>query len=339
MSRTSLVLAICVYLPAAFSQVAPMTQIKPVVVALPPVDGRVAVVHVAPRFSTAIRMPEAVNSVVLGDPTAFAAEHSEQESTFVFVKSIVDTPAQSNLHVVTKTGRQISVLLVSGGDSSLNDHPVIHVGVQYRSAGPFLIAAADYPTSFIAETVPLGAASAAASAAAVKTTAPQAALDALLARQRAAPLPKLYGRKPDVSVPGDDLVKCGVSEVLDSGHEVAVLFSVVNPQKQAVELMPPQVQLGGKIRSGKLIKRSKWSTAEQFPISDYRLSARRLAPGARADGVVVFSRPPYKQSNETLFLQIAESGGVDRPALAPIGFGITLVQAQELPNGNAHEKD
>jgi hypothetical protein len=38
--------------------------------------------------------------------------------------------------------------------------------------------------------------------------------------------------------------------------------------------------------------------------------------------VVVFQRPSFKQSNETLFLQMAESGAVDRPALAPIGFGI-----------------
>jgi hypothetical protein len=94
------------------------------------------------------------------------------------------------------------------------------------------------------------------------------------------------------------------------------LFSVVNPQKHSVELMPPQIQLGGKLKS-------KWVTAEQFPIADYRLSRRCLGPGDRVDGVVVFNRPPYKQSNEMLFLQVAESGAVDRPALAPIGFGIS----------------
>jgi hypothetical protein len=101
------------------------------------------------------------------------------------------------------------------------------------------------------------------------------------------------------------------------------LFAVSNPQKHSVELTPPQIQLGGRIRTGKLIKHTKWSTAEQYPIADYRLSRRRIGPGERADGVVAFSRPPYKQSNETLFLQIAESGAVDRPALAPIGFGIS----------------
>jgi hypothetical protein len=87
--------------------------------------------------------------------------------------------------------------------------------------------------------------------------------------------------------------------------------------------MPPQVQLGGKSKSGKIIKHDRWSTAEELAVIDFRLSRRRIAPGERADGVVLFERPPYKQSNETLFLQMAESGAVDRPALAPIGFGVS----------------
>jgi len=52
-------------------------------------------------------------------------------------------------------------------------------------------------------------------------------------------------------------------------------------------------------------------------------SAVVLVVGVSRHGVVVFERPPYKQSNETLLLQMAESGAVDRPALAPIGFGIS----------------
>jgi len=34
----------------------------------------------------------------------------------------------------------------------------------------------------------------------------------------------------------------------------------------------------------------------------------------------VFERPGFKQSSETLFLQVADSGAVDKPALAPIGL-------------------
>jgi hypothetical protein len=155
------------------------------------------------------------------------------------------------------------------------------------------------------------------------TTVGRTALDDLLDRQRLAPLPALYGQKPGISPPGKELVKTGVSEVLDQGNAVVVLFSAVNVQDHAVELMPPQIQLGGMKKSGTIIRKSRWSTSEQLPVTDFRMSRRRLGPGERADGVVVFQRPSFKQSTETLFLQMAESGAVDRPALAPIGFGIS----------------
>ena len=105
-----------------------------------------------------------------------------------------------------------------------------------------------------------------------------------------------------------------------------MLFSVVNTSKHAILLMPPQVQLGGQEKSGKLIKHEHWSTAEQLPVTDFRLSQRRIGPSERADGVVVFERPPYERSMEMLFLQMAESGAVDKPALSPIGFGVSTLR-------------
>lgn len=121
-------------------------------------------------------------------------------------------------------------------------------------------------------------------------------------------------------------MKAGVSEVVDQGRQVLVLFSVINPQDKAIAILPPQVQLAGKVKKGVLIRRSRWGTSEQLAVSQYRLSRRRIGPGERADGVIVFDRPSFKQSNETLFLQVAESGAVDRPALAPIGFGVSSVR-------------
>ena len=138
-------------------------------------------------------------------------------------------------------------------------------------------------------------------------------------------MPRLYGEHFSADSEQGDLVRAGVSRVIDRGQEVAVLFSAVNSSKHAILLMPPQVQLGGRLRKGKQSERGRWSTAEQLPVLDFRMNRRLLGPGERADGVVLFERPPYKQSNETLLLQIAESGAVDRPALAPIGFGISTV--------------
>jgi hypothetical protein len=82
-----------------------------------------------------------------------------------------------------------------------------------------------------------------------------------------------------------------------------------------------------------VIKHEHRSTAEQLPVIDFRLSQRRIGPGERSDGVVLFERPPYKRAMETLFLQMAESGAVDKPALAPIGFGVSA--AREAAN-HAH---
>ena len=126
-------------------------------------------------------------------------------------------------------------------------------------------------------------------------------------------------------------MRAGVGRVIDGGDEVIVLFSVVNPTKQSILLMPPQVQLAGRTTTGKLIRHRKWLTSEQLPVLEYRLSRNRLGPGQRADGVALFERPPYKQSNEMLLLQVAEAGAVDRPALAPIGFGVS--SSEEARNG------
>jgi hypothetical protein len=144
-------------------------------------------------------------------------------------------------------------------------------------------------------------------------------LDRLLARQRTAPLPQLHGQKPG-KIRTEALVKAGVSEVIDGGERVIVLLSVTNPSRNAIELLPPQVQLGGKDKKG------RWQTAEQLAVDDYRLSLRRVDPGGRADGVMVFERPAWKTQKQTLILQMAESAAVDAPALAPIGFGISSIR-------------
>ena len=68
--------------------VAQVPEITPQVVGRAVQEGQVTVVYLAPRFATAIRMPDAINSVVLGDPDAFSAEHSDREPRIVVVKPI-----------------------------------------------------------------------------------------------------------------------------------------------------------------------------------------------------------------------------------------------------------
>jgi hypothetical protein len=176
---------------------AQVPAVRPQVVGRAVQEGQVTTVYLAPRFATAIRMPDAVNSVVLGDPDSFSAEHSEKEPQIVFVKPITTKAAQTNLLISTAHG-----------------------------------------------------------------------------------------------------------------------------------LMPPQIQLAGKVKKGAIVKHKVWSNSEQLTVEEFRMSRRRLGPGERADGVVVFERPSFKQSNETVLLQMADSGAVDRPALAPIGFGISTLRKE-----------
>lgn len=302
------------------------------------------VVEVQAHFVTAIRMPEPVNSVAVGDPALFQVEHSEREPHLVFVKALTSQPAETNLLISTGNGHETSLLVVSPGAGGKH----VDFLVSYKRSGSLLIEP-DYPSSLVGETVAASSLAGPGGAAvridpavmkpislpAVSQPAPntsrepsrRSGLDELLGRQEKAPLPTLYGEHPGVENTGGDHVRAGVSEVIDGGQQVVVLFSVVNPAQHAILLMPPQVQLGGKSMRTTL-HRARWTTAEQLPIEDFRLSTRRLAPGERADGVALFERPPYKQSSETLFLQVAEAGAVDRPALAPIGFGVNKLREE-----------
>ena len=71
-------------------------QIKPVV-SQRNFNNQANIVRLAPRYASAIRMPEPVSSVILGDPGKFFAEHSDNEPNLVLVKPVVDDPAESNL--------------------------------------------------------------------------------------------------------------------------------------------------------------------------------------------------------------------------------------------------
>ena len=308
------------------------TQIKPVV-SQRTVNEQVNVVRLAPRYATAIRLPEAVSSVVVGDPVKFLAEHSDKEPALVLVKPVTEDIAESNLLVTTVSGRHLSFLLLSEGVSG---RPPVDFVLRYRPAGSFLVEESGTGSAEVSGTEKLVPTQAILPVRLVveKTieTPERDGLTMLLERQQRAGLPVLYGMRTDTPDGKGDRVKAGISEVVDQGSEVVVLFSVVNPQGHAVAILPPQIQLAGKVKKGVLVKQSRWGTSEQLAVKESRLVRRRINPGERTDGVVVFARPSFKQSNETLFLQIAESGAVDRPALVPIGFGVSAVR-KEISHG------
>lgn len=100
-------------------------------------DPRITTIELTAHFVTTIRVPEAVNSVVVGDSALFQVEHSEHEPYLVFVKVLTTEDAESNLLISTAKGRQISFLLVSHG--RYTSPAKVDFLLRYQTAAGFLI--------------------------------------------------------------------------------------------------------------------------------------------------------------------------------------------------------
>src|SRR5258708_23199117 len=81
-------------------------------------EGVVTTVYLSPGYTTSVRLPEEVSSVVVGNPLTFKAEHAESEARLVFLKPITLKPAASNALITTKSGQEISLHLISRGQAA-----------------------------------------------------------------------------------------------------------------------------------------------------------------------------------------------------------------------------
>src|SRR6267143_3571938 len=137
---------------AAFAQV---PNVEPRIATETDLEGKVTVVEVAARYVTAIRLPETVNSVVVGDPSAFQVEHSEREPRLVFVKALSVKPSETNLLISTAGGHEVSFLLISRGESNSPDRTHVDFLLKYEVSRDFLVAPSAFPFALIGATVPL----------------------------------------------------------------------------------------------------------------------------------------------------------------------------------------
>ena len=115
-------------------------------------------------------------------------------------------------------------------------------------------------------------------------------------------------------------IRTSIGDIRQSSKETVISYSILNSSDQAVEIVPPQIQIVGRKVGKKKKKEGKGIISDQLEIRDYKLSTTRLEPGGRADGVVIFDRPNFKQSAEKLFLQIAQADQVDEPILISLPF-------------------
>lgn len=266
----------------------------------------VTVLHLRPEFESTIHMPEEVTSVILGSPGDFKAEHNEGEPEYVYLKPITKTPAQSNLLIATKSGQHVTLELVSDGAGIGEKTQPVDFLIEYRSVRSFLV---DGDVGTIA--TPAATRKDRGGAEGKTILAPKSHLDVEFIEQQKVNSPKWTKWQ-------DKQVETSIGDIRQWGNQTAISYSILNNSSEPVEIVPPQIQIAG--RKMKKKKEGKGIISDQLEIRDYRLSTTRLEPGARADGVVVFDRPNFKQYTEKLFLQIAQADQVDRPVLIRLPF-------------------
>ena len=259
---------------------------------------QVLVLHLRPGYVSSVRVLEEVSSVVLGDPGAFKAEHSEAEPQLVFFKTTTLKPAQTNALITSKSGREIPLSLVSPGKSDPGE--AVDYVLNYEHPHSFLITSS-HPSFVVGDTQ----STASADSLANPPVAPANQEQKLLTAERLEN-PHWAGK----------LLRVAVGPTTEKEQQMTVRFALLNASSRTIEVLPPQIQLAGTSKD----KHRKAIKAEPVAIKDYWITTRKLAPGARADGVILFERPSFKESNERLLLAVAQAEQVDRPVLTPIAF-------------------
>lgn len=262
--------------------------------------GQVLVLHVQPGYVSSVRVLEEVSSVVLGDPGAFKAEHSEAEPQLVFFKATTSKPAQSNALITTRGGREIPLSLVSRGKSAEGE--VVDYVLNYERSHSFLITS-NHSSFVVGDTQSIASGDPPANPPVANAGAKQ---EQQLLKAERLENPHWEGK----------LLRVAVGPTTEREQQMTVPFAVLNGSLRTIEILPPQIQLAGTSKD----KHRKALKAEPVAIKDYWITTRKLAPGARADGVVLFERPSFKESNEHMLLAVAQAEEVDRPVLAPIAF-------------------
>jgi hypothetical protein len=299
---------IAVSLPFRLGATGPAVSARVATITINP--NQVTALHLRPEFESTIRMPEEITSVILGSPSSFKAEHNEGEPQYVYVKPITKDPVQSNLLIATKSGQHVTLELISDGAGANNANQPVDFLIEYRASRSFLVMSdAAVPVmpkvnekSAPSEVSPTHSPSAVPSA-----------MDQEFEQQAKLNAPKWTkwdGKQIETSI----------GDIRQWSNETVVSYSVYNSSDQPVEIVAPQIQITGRKTEKKKKKEGKGVLSDQLEIRDYRLSVTRLEPGGRADGVVVFDRPNFKQSTEKLFLQLAQADQVDHPILIRLPF-------------------
>ena len=294
---------------ASADTAAGVQNVQPMVSDVTVSQATVTDVHLRPLFTTTIRLPDVVSSVAVGAPTLFEAEHSNQEPRLVYVKPSTKEPSESNLIITMQSGQTISMRLISDGSSAVNA-PVDFI-VDYKPQQSFFVGSTDAVVKAAQQ-----------SRQPVRHADP---LDTALDIQSRVATPAwqqgtTLERKSNKADPSEIVGALG--EIRESTGKMLVAYSVKNQSSHWIEVLPPQIEVSSPGNSNEVKKKDKKHIveAEQVPVDGFKVNGRKLAPGQRADGVVTFERPGFKQSQERILLQLASANSVDKPLLLAVPF-------------------
>jgi len=222
----------------------------------------VAVLRLRPGYVASVFLPEEVNAIVVGDPGSFRAEHSESEPRLVTVKPTTPKAAETNLLVTTRSGRKVSLHLVSDGRS--NNSGDVDFVLQYEESTSALIPVSR-PSLFIPDTKEVDSPAASNGSSGVIGPAERE-----LILQSSLPAPNFVGKT----------IRVSVGRLTDTGDAMIVGFSVLNASSESIELLPPQIELAGPQR--KQHNRSIKAGQSRIPSSAIRCKLIcEVAPNSR----------------------------------------------------------
>ena len=307
------IIPLAILLPLRLNASDPIVAAKVTTIIINP--NEITALHLKPEFVSTIRLPEEVSSVVLGSLGSFKAEHSAAEPEYVYVKPTTTEPAQSDLEITLKSGQHVTLELISEGASSETGAQPVDFLLEYRTSRGFLVGldttrshghdAPSAPVEVGTNRIPAGFVGAASSS--------YSGLELEYQQQ-------VHLNSPTWTKWEGKQIETSLGDIRQWGNETVISYSVFNPGDHAVEIVPPQIQIAGRKIEKKKKKQGKEIISDQLQIREFKLSTTRLEAGARADGVVVFDRPNFKESSENLFLQIAQADQIDKPILVHLPF-------------------
>lgn len=328
-------------------------------------------VYTKPLYTTAIRLPGAVTSIAVGAPTLFKVEHAKAQPRLVFVKPSTHAPANSDLIIALGNGSVVSIHLISPGDVTSKEP--VDFFVDYTRPHSLVLATLNGPgtAGLLPATSPIavhlhspsdeatshsktssGKVSGRSSTSKRSGTAAPATsvFSGGTSVESESPLESYLVAQEHIAAPayidGHDLARVypidkyatdriGVAfgKMSQSGDRMTFAYSVLNLTHKWIEVLPPEIQFedpGKKRHSRKHPK----VLAETIPIDNYLVSARKVAPGGRIDGVVRFDRPSFKSQKEKLMLQLALADRINKAILIPLPFVVAGPHSKESHGAN-----